>query len=473
LKVAVLGGSAGGMFASLLLARAGHEVVLVDQDGLELAPDVESAARSALRASAPQIVHPHYLVAKCRELLSEGLPDVFEALLAAGASPVPLTMRMPVTLSDRSSQPGDERLATLATRRSTLDWVLQRFVSSEPRVTIRPGIKVVGLLARPGHPPHVVGVRTSSGGEIAADVVVDACGRRSAIQAWLDAIGARAPTTWQAECGLAYFTRHHRVRPGAELPAPSTSRLLATMDEFTALISGADNGIMQLAVIPLATDRRFRNLRNPEVHTAVLRSVPAFASWLDGLEPITDVYVMAGLHNTMRRLVVDGTPVATGLAAIGDSVCSTNPTLARGLALAVRGALDLVKVIEEHPEDWTAQALHVDALIGEHVYPFYTDQAVIDGERLATLRHNIDGAPAPEPRPPITDRVTFTQLHAAAMFDPTAFRGLWEVMGMTRTPEEIYCDPQIVVSTRETLEQHHGPPVLQPTPQELHAALAV
>jgi 2-polyprenyl-6-methoxyphenol hydroxylase-like FAD-dependent oxidoreductase len=36
LKIAVIGGSAGGRFASLLLARAGHEVVLADQDGFEI-----------------------------------------------------------------------------------------------------------------------------------------------------------------------------------------------------------------------------------------------------------------------------------------------------------------------------------------------------------------------------------------------------------------------------------------------------
>jgi 2-polyprenyl-6-methoxyphenol hydroxylase-like FAD-dependent oxidoreductase len=468
----VIGGSAAGIFASLLLARNGHDVLLVDQDALELATDLESAARSALRASAPQIVHPHFLIARCRELLSEVLPDVLEALLVAGGSPVPLPMRMPLTLSDRDSRPGDERLTTLATRRSTLDWVLRRVVSCEPRVTIRHASKVEGLLARSGNPPHVLGVRTGSG-DIAADMVVDACGRRSAIHTWLDGIGAREPAAWWAECGLAYYTRHHRVRPGAQLPASSTSRLIAMMDQFTALLSGADNGVMQLAVIPLATDRRFRNLRNPEVHTAVLRSVPGFASWLDGLEPITDVYVMAGLHNTMRRLVVDGTPVATGLAAIGDSVCSTNPTLARGLALALQGALDLVRSISEHQEDWKAQAQHLDFLIGDHVHPFYTDQASIDSERLAVLRHNIDGAPAPETPPPITDRVTFTQLRTAAMFDPTAFRGFWEIMGMTRSPEEIYHDPRIVVATREALEQHQEPPLLQPSPDELASALSV
>jgi hypothetical protein len=28
------------------------------------------------------------------------------------------------------------------------------------------------------------------------------------------------------------------------------------------------------------------------------------------MDPITDVFLMAGLHNTTRRLVVDGTPVS-------------------------------------------------------------------------------------------------------------------------------------------------------------------
>jgi hypothetical protein len=84
------------------------------------------------------------------------------------------------------------------------------------------------------------------------------------------------------------------------------------------------------------------------VFTAVLRTVPTYAAWLDVMDPITDVFPMAGLHNTLRRLVVDGTPVATGLHAIGDSVCTTNPTLGRGLALALSGAADLADAIGEH-----------------------------------------------------------------------------------------------------------------------------
>ena len=103
----------------------------------------------------------------------------------------------------------------------------------------------------------------------------------------------------------------------------------------------------------------------PQVFTAVLRTIPTYAAWLEVMDPITGVFPMAGLHNTLRRLVVDGTPVATGLHAIGNSVCTTNPTLGRGLALALSGAADLADAIGEHAADPAAQALALDCLAGD------------------------------------------------------------------------------------------------------------
>jgi 2-polyprenyl-6-methoxyphenol hydroxylase-like FAD-dependent oxidoreductase len=107
--------------------------------------------------------------------------------------------------------------------------------------------------------------------------VVDAAGRRSPIDRWLGEIGAHPTATWSAECGLAYFSRHYRLRQGAELPGPPTMRIVMALDEFTVGIWGADNGTMQLAVVPPATDRRFQTGKDPEVFTAVLRSVPTYA----------------------------------------------------------------------------------------------------------------------------------------------------------------------------------------------------
>jgi hypothetical protein len=182
-----------------------------------------------------------------------------------------------------------------------------------------------------------------------------------------------------------------------------------------------------------------------------------YAAWLEVMDPITGVFPMAGLHNTLRRLVVDGTPVATGLHAIGDSVCTTNPTLGRGLALALSGAADLADTIGEYPADPVGQALALDRLVGAHVVPFYHDQAVIDAARLAMMQHTIFGAPPPRPSQ-TPGRVTYSQRRAAASYDPTAFRAFWKINGMICPPGEVYTDPDVIACTQETLRRHGTAP---------------
>ena len=58
MNIVIAGGSAAGLFAALLLARSGHDALVLERDSLQPAPDVESAAASAFRPSAPQIVQP-------------------------------------------------------------------------------------------------------------------------------------------------------------------------------------------------------------------------------------------------------------------------------------------------------------------------------------------------------------------------------------------------------------------------------
>ncbi len=147
MKIAIVGGAAAGALASLMLGRAGHEVVVLEQDRLEPAPDVESAAASAFRPAAPQIVQPphdrgqgpgSFFGSGCRMCMTRYWP--------AGVSEAPVATQMPASLSDTAARPGDERLTMLMTRRSTVDWVLHRAILSEPRVTMRCGVRVTGLL---------------------------------------------------------------------------------------------------------------------------------------------------------------------------------------------------------------------------------------------------------------------------------------------------------------------------------------
>jgi hypothetical protein len=236
---------------------------------------------------------------------------------------------------------------------------------------------------------------------------------------------------------VAYYSRHYRIRPSAPLPGPPTTRIVAGLDELTIAIFGADNNAMQIAVVPLAGDGRFRSIKDPDVFTAVLGTVPAGAAWLEALDPISAVYPMAGPRNTLRRLVVDGLPAATGLHAVGDSVCTTNPTFGRGLSLAMWEAADLTDVIDKYPYAWTEQAVALDARVTEHVVPYYNEQAALDAARLATLRHTIFGEPAPPMPPAKPERITFTQLRVAASYDPNAFRAFWKLMFMLARPDEI------------------------------------
>lgn len=199
---------------------------------------------------------------------------------------------------------------------------------------------------------------------------------------------------------------------------------------------------------------------------------------------------MTGPHNTLRRLVIDGAPVVTGLHAIGDSVCTTNPTFGRGLSLAVWGASDLTDIIDKHADNWAQQAVALDERIARHVAPYYEEQAAVDSARLAMLRHTIQGGPPPPPPTLDADRTTFTRLRAAASFDPAAFRAFWKLMFMLCHPDEVYRDPQVVAGVHDALRcrgeenpvvgqalfgperGHVDRQVGQPTRQQLAEALA-
>lgn len=470
MRIVIIGGSAAGLTTGLMLARDGHEVEVVDRDDLEPAADVEAAAKSGLRPAAPQLVQAHSYLPLARNILLDRLPDVHAALLEAGAVEAVLTNRMPPTLADRSPRPGDERLVGLLARRTTVDWVLRSAAAAEPNVRLIGRCRVTGLLAHPGKPPRVVGVRTRDG-ERLADVVVDASGRRSRIDRWLGEIGARPPQYAFAKCGVSYYTRHYQLRPDATRPAPGQLLFVGYLRMFSVAGFTADNDTMTLTIAPLAEDRPMRALRNPAVHDAVARTVGPLSEWLDIAEPASPVYAMGGLNNALRRLVVDDQPAALGLHAVGDAVCTTNPTFGRGIPLALQGATDLSAVLAGHPDRPRAQTHAMDASVTEHIAPWYAEQAAADGARLDAVRRALRNEP-PAPPPDPADGVTFAHLAAVGTIDPEVFRAFSSVLGMLRQPAERCSDPDIVTRVRAAFAAGAVPPPMQgPSRAELLAAL--
>ncbi|MBX6342957.1 MAG: FAD-dependent monooxygenase, partial [Thermomicrobiaceae bacterium] len=338
-RIVILGSSVAGLLSAMQLARAGHDVTVIEREPrAAVAPP--GGTLPAPRAGAPHAVQTHMLLGRAAAEIRQALPDVYAGLLAAGVVEFDLVEHMPASIADRARRAGDADLVALQTRRHTLDRVLVEAAEATPGLDLRFGVAPVGLqLVDDGRtPPRVTGVEVAGGERLVADIVIDASGRRTRVPSWLAAFGVTLPSeSW--ECGLVYFTRHYRIRPGiAPPPLNQIASARAMLPSLVILWVPADNGTAMLAEAVLTEDALLKRVHRADCFEAVARAVPAIEPWLSCADPMTEVFGMGALRNTLRRVVRDGRPLVRGLHLVGDAACTTNPTLARGLSLAAAGA---------------------------------------------------------------------------------------------------------------------------------------
>ena len=180
--------------------------------------------------------------------------------------------------------------------------------------------------------------RLEGGERLAADLVVDAMGRRSPMTGWLAEL-ADAPIHEESEdSGFLYYTRFFRSRDGGRPPFRSAP--LTPIGSFSILVLPSDNDTWSVTLYTAAGDRPLKRLRDAERWEAVVAACPAHAQWLDG-EPITGVLPMGGIIDRYRRLVADGRPAVTGVALLGDAWACVNPSSGRGMTLGMLHAQHL------------------------------------------------------------------------------------------------------------------------------------
>lgn len=338
MRIVIAGGGPAGLSTALALARAGHNVTIVERDALPESRNW-SAAFEWPRKGIPHFYQPHALLARGYRILREYFPDVLERLIAAGAEQYELWRKIPGPhLAE------DEELIYLGVRRPLIEWALRDAVVKEPKMVLRSGQKVIRFLGTCGAVPRVTGVALDDGSEIAADLVVDAMGRRSPASDWLAGMGAPVIATESLSCGVVYYSRHFKIAAGQRFP--NDPWLFAPVADvgyalFTTFI-GDNNTFAVVAGIP-TWDHELRVLQNDDAFLAACRSVPVLAPLLadDFAEPITPVLPMGGLENTIRDYSPGGTAVARGFVPVGDAVCHTNPANGLGLSFALVHALEL------------------------------------------------------------------------------------------------------------------------------------
>jgi 2-polyprenyl-6-methoxyphenol hydroxylase-like FAD-dependent oxidoreductase len=457
-RIIVLGGSVAGLLCGMQLARRGHAVTLLEREPrAAVAPPAEAPA--ALRPGAPHAVQGHVLLARAAVEIRRALPDVYAALLTAGVGEFALVPAMPAAIADRTPRAGDDDLVTLQARRHTLDRVLVEAAQATPRLDLRFGTAAAGLvLARDlRDPPRVTGVRTAGGEALAADVVVDASGHRTPVPGWLAAHGIDLPVE-ASDCGLVYFTRHYRLRPGVVRP-PLNRVFFAGGDLPGVLVRWfpADNDTAMLAQIVLAEDRLLKAVRRAARFEAVVRAVPTVAPWLECADPISDVFGMGALPNTLRRVVRAGRPLVLGLHLVGDAACTTNPLLGRGVSMAAVSVAGLVRALAAEPHDPAAQALRVEDALAREIEPSFRENAEHDRAVAQRLRADLTGEPPPDSPPPADDALWPEELLLAGMQDADLYRA-WMRYAHLLADDSLLSDPAVVERARRLVPPETGPP---------------
>jgi 2-polyprenyl-6-methoxyphenol hydroxylase-like FAD-dependent oxidoreductase len=438
-RVIVVGGSIAGLGAAIGLARRGFDVTIVERERGPDTDDGDEAFRSWDRRQVPQFRQGHIFQARARNLLLQHAPEVVDRLGVDGIETVNLfKMLAPPDLW----LPEDDDFEGLLTRRPAFELALRRVAEAEPGVRFRCPASASGLLFGDGDIPTVRGVRLDDGSELRAEMVFDCGGRRTYVPRWLAA--AAVPETSQ-DCGITYYSRYFRLAAGSGMPMFAIVAVNREVPRAMQVIGfPGDKGAFGLCLAPRAGDAELRVLRHNWAWEAAASAVPSLPAWIDPstASPITDVDVMTGHRNIRRHYLVDGEPVVLGLLAVGDSLCTTNPTYGWGASMALTYAFAAVEVLAAHQGDPRGTALAYEEAVAPEADAVYRESAAMD--RVRSYRW--EGLEVPEWDRNEVERQDLIGrgVGYGATRDPVLGRAFLRRSNLLDRPDAVLDDPEVV-----------------------------
>ena len=469
--VLVAGAGIAGLGAALALGDT-RRVTLLDRDRAAPTGDAEDAFAHWERRGATQLRHSHVFLGRLTTLIQKRYPALLEELLASGARIFTFEDGLPPPLRDRYvAKPGDEELSILFSRRTTLELAMRRYVTRLPNVAILDEAGVRGVLDN--------GLKVERNGvveDMTADIVVDASGRNTQFPDWYRAGGVTV-TEEESPAGILYFTRHYRLKDGAEEPERDGTPGAGDLGYIKFGVFPADNRhfSITLAVPEIETELRMVIVK-PETFDAICREIPGCARWIetDRAEPASQVFAMGNLKSAWRVY----RPEPMNFFALGDAAVRTNPLYGRGCSAGIVHAHILREVLDA-TSDPQARAAKFEVETRKVLRPYYDSMVRQDKQAIKRAANERDPGYKPTFRARAIKSLIEDAIGPATRGDIEILRAFSRAFHMIDDPNAWLKRPDIIAkltafwAVPERLKRSRGyyPPKFGPERAEMFAKL--